>query len=148
METLTLFSSIKKELLQQQLMRGSAVAAIGALILIFGGTWVPQASLSFWGLPLFLVGIGLITWGMLPYRRLKQLENSPYVIKVENHTIYCFKGGKETYRLDMNNIENLEYVDDVRLYGIRIILKSPENSTVFLPYFSKNSYVILKDLIE
>ena len=147
METLTLFSSIKKELLQQQLMRGSAIAAVGACILIFGGTWVPQATLAFWGAPLFVAGIGFITLGMLPYRRLKLLEEHPYVIKIEGGMIYCFKGGKEISRIDTKTIESVEFVDDPSRYGIRFHLTSPKKGVFFLPYFSKNSFASIKAVI-
>lgn len=146
METLTLYSSIKKELMQQQLVRGSAIAVFGAIILVFGGTWVPQNSLAYWGLPLFLVGIGLITWGMLPYRKLKQLEEHPYVVKIENGTMHCFKSGREVYQLHLEQVKSVEYVDDERHYGIKIAMRPSES--LFLPYFSKHSFEMIKSRIE
>ncbi len=145
---MTLFSTIKKEQLTKRLLYGSLIAAIGALLLVFGGAMLPPASLALWGFPLFLVAIGFITCGMLPYRRLKRLESDPYVIKIEGNSLSLLRGGKTLFHVNIPEILEVLYVEEGSRYGMELVLKGSPHKKVFIPYFSSASCRQITDLIE
>lgn len=145
---MTLFSTIRKEQLTKRLLFGSAIAAIGALLLIFGGAMIPPASLTFWGLPIFLVAIGLITCGMLPYKRLKKIESDPYVINIEGNGLFLLRGGKILYQVNVPEILEVLYLEEGARYGMELILRGSPHKKVFFPYFSSHSCKAITDLIE
>jgi hypothetical protein len=156
---LTLRSSIRSELMRFTLWKGSCLAGIGALLLLFGGTFVPLQQLKVWGFPIFISACALITWGLLPYRRLRTLETSPYVLTLPEEKWLCLSAkGKIMFKLPLESISHFKYLEFSHFYGIGIYLKNRSNDqeivekskkwNLFLPYFSQRSYQTLKEHLE
>lgn len=126
---LTLRSSIRPSLVRQAVMRGSYVSGAGGLLLLVCGAFLPMPLLKFWGFPIFLFGIALVTWGLWPYRRLKSIENNPYRIIVDDKEWLHFSGkGKPILSIPLENICKMEYMEigdnlNNYPYGIVIFLK-------------------------
>lgn len=163
-------SSIKPELLKKTLFRGTMLGGIGIGILIIAALVLPLHILEIWGFPILVCGLLLIAIDLIPYRRLSQLELSPYELHFNGKTLIFFKKGDALFEIDIHSIESLEYVEKNQIYGWKIRLKRPienkirvvapraqfetfysrylqkiEDCDLFLPYFSKRSFDELKD---
>ena len=155
------------------LRRGGWIAAAGALLILFGGTFLPLDALKIWGIPLFFGGLILISIGWLPYRELQKLERTPHRLHYDGECLYFEKGGKPLFKIPEKSVEKLAYVEKEALYGIAIWLKKPivekvrvlqvhfnlegfiadsatrcEGCDLFLPYFTKGATAELIDLLE
>jgi hypothetical protein len=164
-ETLTIRSSIKTELFKKILLRGSFFSALGFIPLLYGSLWMNASTLSTWGIPLFFLGIGFITLGMLPYKRLTTLQQHPNCIHlIDEKTLIYEHLGKQTLSIPLQTIESASYQEDPSNYGICIFLESrPEEKIIvqdprfayeryqnesrkrygcdlFFPYFSKRGF--------
>lgn len=164
-DSLTIRSSINHNLYKKTLFRGSFLSFLGFLPLLYGSLWMDAATLSVWGIPLFIVGMGLIMWGMLPFKRIKELERDPNELHwIDNHSISYDHKGKKTMTIPINSIENLTYLEGNTIYGIKLTFKKNMDQKVtvhdprfayeryekesqkrygcdlFFPYFSKRSY--------
>ena len=162
-------SSIRPELKKQVLMRGSIFAGIGALLLLLTGAFLPLSLLKYWGWLIFLMSMGLITLGLLPYRKLTRLEKVPQAIEIEKDRMVVYSDHKLLMAIPFSTIQNLEYIDKEGDYGIGIWLKHPIEEKIILksdkfdilnytnlsrrkfgcdlmfPYFSKRGYEELKE---
>lgn len=141
-------SSIKTSLKRYTLLRGSLLAVAGASILLFAGSWLPVDVLKIWGLPLLICGGGLITLGLLPYRKLSRLETKPNEIIVSDSCVHFVQNGKPMSAIPQKDIQRLSYLEQGRHYGICLLLKKPSGVSLFFPYFSESAFEELKDLIE
>lgn len=169
-ESLTIRSSIKTSLMKHTLFRGTVIASVGGALLLFAGIFVPVSSLSYWGFPIFLASIALITLGLLPYKQLKRLEVNPYQIVADQEKMWhFFEKGMPLFSLPVDDIEKTLLIENEYLYGIGVILKKPlplpivvhrkafsledyERKSLkkcgcdlFFPYFSKRAY---QELLE
>jgi hypothetical protein len=167
---LKLRSSIRSSLMRFVLFRGTLIAALGGTLLLYGAIALPENTLRLWGLPILLIAGGLMTIGMLPYRKLTQLEKNPYeIIAPDEKSIHFAKNGKALFIIPVESVERTAFLDRGDMYGIRIWLKRPIpqkmivqdpkfnmekfqkdslkkfNCDLFLPYFSAHSYASLKD---
>lgn len=163
-------TTIKPSLSRRILFKGVAKAAAGAALFIFGGVFLPVGSLSHWGIFLFLIGIGLIGWGLYPYKKLMNLEVKPYEIIIdEDSRMLCYNNKeKPILSIPLDSIEKLSYFEGLENYGILIHLKTSSSLKValhdlsgrgirlpkgclkqdekmlFLPYFSMRTFQELK----
>lgn len=162
-EQLTLFSSIKPTLLRKALLRGFFLALAGILLLILAGTLLDPTVLQIAGLWIFLASIGLIAWGLIPYRRLTKKASNPQqlVLTNEGYLELYFKG-KRLLALPTHDIKKCAYLEQGDIYGIGIWLqpdfeinlsgsieqfKSPFKCHLFLAYFTKKSFDELSEAI-
>jgi hypothetical protein len=170
METLKLRNSIKPALIHFTLIRGTVLGAIGICLILYTGIFLPPIALQYWGSLILLVGGGLITWGLLPYRRLRRLEVKPYeIVAVENKALHYLSNGKSLFSIPTQSIHRITYFEKNKDYGIAIHLKYPlpekirvqdvrfnfdafqkkslkkYDCDLFLPYFSERSWRALKD---
>ena len=170
---LTLSTTITSKLLQHTLFRGFFIALLGILMLVIGGIYFSPAFLKIWGGILFLISMLFISIGLLPYRRLTQLQLNPNQLLLTdslNLTFYAKK--KKIFTLPFKCIQRLAYIEQGKNYGIAIWLSSFEDSSIkihyssrliqelkklgikhgnadlFLPYFTKRSYQELLDWEE
>lgn len=160
-------SSVKPEFARKMLFRGTLLAGIGVALLAFGGAFIPASSLGQWGLILFFVALGLIAWGLIPYRRLLQLEVKPNELVIDQKSIAVTFKRKPTLIIPISAIQEVRYLENREIYGIQICLKKdaakkvmiqdpqfdPSSSQkyecdLFLPYFSKNSFNELYDTLH
>lgn len=165
MQNLKLRSSIKPELMRRTLFRGTIVAAIGGIVLLYGALFLPTEFLTRWGLPIAVLAGILVTVGLLPYKRLVKLGKQPYeLVAIEDKSLQFFSHGRHIFTIPTNSIEKLTYIERKNVYGIGLKLKKPLpeklsvhdsrypverfqtrsrkvfNHDFFFPYFTQRSY--------
>jgi hypothetical protein len=170
---LTLMSSVKPSLKKSVLMRGTLLGAFGISLWLYGGIFLSIDTLTFWGWPIFFIGGILITIGLLPYRRLTHLENKPHeIIVTDLEELYLSLNGVAYFKISLENIEEMAFLDDDKRYGIGLWIKNPKQKNiiilhpslqldaylkdcqkkyfcdVFCPYFSKRSFQELEELYQ
>lgn len=136
MDQLKLYSTVLSRVKKRLLFRGLTLALCGALLLSTMGVWAPLSVLEVWGLPTFCLGIFLIGWGLIPYRKLTRLETHPHqlIIDETSLTFLASRGGVRTYHL--SEIKQMNYWESKTRYGLQLEL---ESGRVFLPHFLRNS---------
>lgn len=164
-ETITIRSSVLPDLMRKTLWRGTLLGGIGVFALLFGGVFIPVEKMKVWGPLLFLFSLGLITWGLLPYKHLKRLENKPSRLIVEgDRWLHYSAGGKPLLSLPIASIAHIMFIDKPSVYGIGIFLKGSADIPIrgdlsqfrarsqkmhqcdlFFPYFSRRSFNELHD---
>jgi hypothetical protein len=159
-------SSIHPDFRKRILFKGFLKAAIGALVLLYGGIFLPLPILQVWGFPLFVLGFGFITWGLYPFKQLQSLETSPYEIVIEDDRLHLLKNGKPIFYIPLEIIDFFSYLEKQNEYGILTHLKPTPSKQVtiqnlsykiifrdkphelFLPYFSKRTLSELEGLTD
>lgn len=164
-DAVKLFATIKPTLLRNSLLKGTSIAALGVIILVIAGSFIPPSYLTYLGPFIILLGGGLITLGLLPYRRLNKLENTPNeILYVYGKYLQYISKGKEVYTIPFEMIEKLDYQESGSDYGIAIYLKNESSKKIvvhnprfnmaafqkksrkkhhcdlFIPYFSLRSF--------
>lgn len=152
-EFLTIYSCIYPQLMRQTLVKGLCLAIIGIAIFLYAGVVMPITLLKSWGLPLFLIGIGLITWGLLPYRRLTRLEKKPdQITLIGMEFLEFYSRGQKKMSVPLQDILKTDYVSSPSNYGIAIWLKhNPIPNPApdfFFRYFSERGYRELHDWLS
>lgn len=166
-------SHISTQLMTETLKRGFLLSLIGILGLIYASVFLDVTALKTWGWIIYLVSLGLITVGMLPYRKLTRLQVNPRELRLtsEGEVLYLSKGQK-LLMLPLKSIDQLEYIENGNHYGIAVRFKSPlpqpvvvhqqskevaalrklgqaiAQAPLYFPYFSKHAYQELKDWIH
>lgn len=163
-----LYSSIKAPLKRQVLFRGTVLAFIGVLFLLWASIYLLPPELDTWGLVILLISSGLIIYGLLPYRKLTYLENHPNEIIMDSDaSVHIIFKRKLMFSVPHFNWENFEYIEKKDMYGIGMHLELGDlekiviydqrfdivsyqkeslknyNCDLFLPYFTKKSYNLL-----
>lgn len=147
-------SVIKEKLLRKALLKGTLIATCGLSLIVIAAF---TTFATYLGLISFILGLGLIAFGLLPYKKLSKLQLNPHEIQNDGQNLLFIKGGKPLFKIDLISIQKIEYVERNDLYGLGIILKKPlkekikilqpqcpiqyyscEGYDLFLPYFLKN----------
>lgn len=123
MDSHKIYGRVPTIALQKALYWGSLKGFLGLILLPFGGL-------------IFVAGLLLIAWGLIPYRKLKTLSTSPPVITITDEGVTYFNGTLQTF-FPLSSIHSSEYKTDT------IFL----NSTP-LPYFSEKSFYELKQALD
>jgi hypothetical protein len=164
-EHLIVHSQVKPELKKRVLTRGTILGVLGAAIWLFAGIMIPQGTLTDWGLPLFLLGLGFITFGLLPYRQLMKVDNNPSdLLLIENTQLSYAEAGVKKFTVPFSCIEKIGDLEGDSPYGIKIWLKNPlpdklvvhdlkydfadeiektrskYQCDIFLPYFTESAF--------
>jgi hypothetical protein len=171
-EVLVIRSSISSQLLKTTLFRGFAIACIGLLVLLVAGSLFPVDFLHTWGWILFLLGLGCITYGMLPYRSLSRLQMKPdELILLDSNHIAFSRRGRKLLTLPIQSIAHISYISHPQLYGIAMRLKTApidpirihqsskeierirrqgdmHHADLFFPYFNQRGYNELLEWTE
>ena len=129
----TLRTSIPSQLLKRTLMIGFSLALIGILGLLYGGIYAHLAELQFWGFTLFILSIGLITMGMLPYRRLTRLQLKPNELcMVAPDQLEYYSKGRKLLTIPLQSIDHFGYVNRYLVYGVTVWLKPDPKDPVLV----------------
>lgn len=169
----TLRSSIHTPLMRLTLWRGTILAGVGVSFWVISAIFFTPEQLQKWGWVIFLLGLALITWGLLPYRRLRNLELNPYSLMIEEGRWLHFSAkGELLFSLPLSDIRRYAYIEKGNDYGIGLWLKNPlsekiaihsknfdfekyrkrslrhQNCEIFLPYFSKRSFQVFSDSLR
>lgn len=159
--TFKIRSSIKRELKGYTIKKGGFISGGGALLLLFGALSLPRT----WTPWIFALSILFIVIGLYPYRQLCRLELKPHLLTVEGGLLHFFRSGKSLFKIPIETIDHVAYVERDHLYGIAIYLKRPienkivvtdnrfqfeafatdsatrfEGCDLFLPYFSSKAH--------
>jgi hypothetical protein len=151
------------------LQRGTAIAALGAFLMVITGAFLPLEQLSRWGWILFLIGFSCIAAGLIPYRLLTRLEKKPNEIVIgQDGLIHYFQRGQETFTIPQEMVKEIIYIDRKEIYGIGLKLAPSSQQKVikhagslkngffemrkygcdiFFPYFSRRSYNELLEIL-
>ena len=122
-DKVVIHTSISSNILKHTLLKGAAIANLGALIVIFSGSFLPLSLMKDWGLILFLFAMILVTAGLLPYRKMAKLQANPnqFILLDPNHAAFIEKG-KKLLTLPLSSVKKSEYIEDSRVYGIALWL--------------------------
>jgi hypothetical protein len=144
-EIATLRSSVLPGLMRRTLFRGTWMAGIGVFLILGIGAFLPPQHMKTWGIFVFLAGIALITLGLLPYKRLKKLEENPNLLKIDQTSFHYFLNGKKRFSIPIASIHHLGYTPQINSsiqqateeagqayeYGIKVVLnESPQQKIV------------------
>lgn len=121
----TLHSVISSRLMKRTLFKGIWFALVGIIGLLIAGIFLPVSTLQELGFFIFLFSIGLIAFGMLPYKRLSRLQLNPNRI-IFNHLGYLeyYSEGNKQLTIPIESILKIAYEDRV-IYGISVWIKHP-----------------------
>lgn len=129
----TLRTTISPQLLRHTLLKGFGLALIGILGLLYGSIYANLLTLQMWGFTLFIICLGLITMGLLPYRRLSRLQLKPNKLcLVEPDHLAFYARERLLLIIPMESIARLEYLSDPSKYGIALWLRPIPPSPVIL----------------
>lgn len=125
-ETLRIETAVSPDYMRYVLFKGTFLAGLGVLLLVVCGAYMPPEVMEVWGLPVLAVGIGLITWGMFPYRQLKRMEVNPdTLVVVGDQYLQYLSRGKRVLTIPIRSIEKISHINRGRNYGIGVWLKNP-----------------------
>jgi hypothetical protein len=170
-DNLILRSTIHADLRRYTLLKGSILALFGIFMILISGIFLPKEILDLWGLPVFVIGMGFITWGLLPYRQLSRLESRPNELHLTpSQDLDYIEQGQVALRIPLKAVKKWIHSETDQLYGIGVVLNhGMENSVImyqnlhqsathptilkefnvnfFFPYFSKRSYDELVEVV-
>lgn len=146
MDKTTIRSSIKQELISNALIKGTILASLGIIPMLYGALFLNKETLGTWGIGLYLSGMALIAIGLIPYRNLSRAQKNPNEIIISEDESITYKSkGKLAFTLPIKEIHSIRYLEREHLYGIELIING---KSVFLPYFTEKSYERVKSQIE
>ncbi len=134
------YSSISEILKKRMLARGFIAAIPGALLLFYMGLFAEIESLMRWGATSFIASIALISYGLIPYKRITRLEMNPYKLVCLKDSFELYLNGKLLRKIPKAEIVKLDSVEKFLFYGIKITLN---NDIITLPFFKPR---IISDL--
>ena len=134
MDRIQLFSTITDSEKRKVLARGVLLAAVGSLFWLFGDNFFH-----------FMIGALLMAIGMVPYRKLCELEKKPASItliedKGEKTLLYASGRGKKVL-LPVSDIHKLSYEKE------KILIEAEKGSLIF-PHFSQKSFNRLNSCLQ
>ncbi len=132
MDHLKLFSVVQPKIKNRLLLRGIGWGGVGISILFVFGVWAPPAFLNIWGLPLFTLGIFLIGWGLIPYKKFIRLETHPHKILLKDKRLIFVSNKGGEWIIPCSEVRRITYFESKVKYGLR--LETKKSRTVF-PYF-------------
>lgn len=142
------FSSVDTALKKKVLLRGTFVALIGLIPLLFAAVYLPREVLTKFGIWVFIFWALMTTLGLLPYKRLLEVEKEPHILTVSNKEFVVAFHGKQPFEIPKKQVEAISFLKGKNGYGIVLELKEalPSGRTkLYLPYFSERSF---KSLFE
>lgn len=99
-----------------------------------------------WGIFLWVVGMLLIAWGLIPYKYLKGISENPNTIYLDDENVFHYiSRGKERLTLELSSINKVQFIDDPKKYGILLKVRDRD---YFFPYFTISSYHKLESYIR
>lgn len=136
-------TSIDPQLKKHTLLKGTALAGLGAILLVGSASFMPAAQLKYWGLWIFLFSGLLMAMGLIPYRTLSLLEATPNELILNKNTLLFTQKKKVLLDIPNRSIEQLGFTQRKGIYGLQVRLKKnlPEKIRLMKKHLSKNDFV-------
>lgn len=136
-------TSIDPQLKKHTLLNGTALAGLGAILLVGSASYMPAVQLKYWGLWIFLFSGLLMAMGLIPYRKLCLLEVNPNELTLNKDTLLFTQQRKLLLEIPNRSIEQLSFIQKRGIYGLRVQLKKnlPEKIRLMKKRLSKNDFV-------
>lgn len=131
------YTSIHPKWLKKRLFFGIPFAVAGVLVLLAGS--FSKIVLENWGSGLFLLSFALIAFGLIPYRRLKRVEENPQTL-VMSETALTYRG--VSYPLVSSHVA---FYENRINYGI--VLTTPLGKRK-LPFFSLRTVEEIQESLD
>ncbi len=123
MEEITIHTIIDPDLMRRTLIRGSVAAGLGIVIILITAIEMPLTQLGFWGIPILIVGLGLIALGLVPYKILSKRQTSPDALTITEENLLYAKEGKATLTIPYSSISRVWHYERAPLYGVLITMR-------------------------
>ena len=171
-DSVCVYTSLTSPLMKNALLRGTLMAFIGLCPMFYAAISFNERELQTWGVMIFLIGFIFITIGMLPFKRLKALENGPDCLKAQQDTGLVYtRQGKKIATIPFESIRDLAFIKNQGCYGMGIQLKENTLKKVeihtnrfdfvkfrrrslqqtgydcFFPFFSERSCRLIKEIL-
>jgi hypothetical protein len=149
-------------LMKRKLFTGFIIAFLGVIGMVSAGIYLPEPIMAKWGLIIYLLGFGLITLGLLPYRKLSRLQSKPNEIRISDHQLEFWAKDQCRLIIPLNSVKNITFNEiegkgEINLYLNQWepiynrdltkfnVLTDKKNARIQLLYFSQRSYNELKN---
>jgi hypothetical protein len=166
-ETAVIFRSvISQTLWRRRVLRGTLIGGIGVILLFIAAVFFPSVEMKRFGFILFLLSVGLITWGFLPYKKLKRLEVRPNTLSISQDGVVSLSlNGHSVLQVPLQAIDKAFYVEEGDLYGIGVVFRNDctdqilkehphlkdlfgiRGCDILFPYFSERSCADFKEYL-
>lgn len=112
------------------LFRGVFLGGLGCLLFFYMGVFASLSLIEVWGLPAFFLAMGLIAWGLVPYKKISRLETHPHQVIINDNELLFIStyGAKRVIPFD-----SVEVLAGKMRYGW--LVKKRGKAPTFLPYF-------------
>ncbi len=133
-DTITLRTSIRPQLKQFLLFRGSLLAISGVSLILYAGVFIGPKALSHFGLIICLIAFLMMAWGLIPYRRASRMEEQPSELIIsEDLSVRYRKQGKEGPSFSLSDVEEAIFCEEKGLYGMGLKFKIKERVPTITP---------------
>lgn len=122
-EEVTIDTIVDPDLLRRTLVRGSVAAGLGIVIILISAIEIPLADLAIWGIPILILGLGLIAIGLIPYKMLDRRSTNPDSLTADGEALHYSQAGKKTLTVPYSAISRIHFYERRPLYGILINLR-------------------------
>lgn len=156
-EVMKIRTTLSNPFIKKKLFQGFFIALTGIIGIVSAGILLSEPMMAHWGLYIYLLGFGLITLGLLPYRKLSRLQNKPNELRIDENRLEFWAKDQCRLLIPVNAIKHLAYeenegensielclhpsvnIDKKNLTGCQAAFDGRENTIKFL-YFSKRSF--------
>lgn len=139
-------TTVLPSFLKRRLFLGTALAFCGAVILLYSGLFLSKEALNSFGIILFMVSMGLIALGLIPYRSLQRQENQPdHLLLDDQENLTYLKKGTKCWQVPLNRVKTVQYFNGMFSYGI---LMKIDHHLLLLPFFSLRTCTELKNVLN
>lgn len=142
-EGIKIYSSISPEYYRKKVIRGTGIALVGVLLIVYFGSFVTPENLHLIGLPVLFFGGFLIALGLIPLRRLSKLDRNPDEVALTAKYFHYLQGGAPILTIPLDCIASLQYSETGAQYGIALSLKRKNGIDVLVhpPGFNLNRFI-------
>lgn len=146
-ELIKIRSSIAPKFKKKVLFKGTFFGACGAALLL-SSLYMPPEQLSRWGLPIFVIASFCMAYGLIPYRKLMQIDQNPNVLALGKDSLYFFSQQRVLFSTPLSHIRKMFFMEHQGKEGLAVELQqlphisssaieSLNDNTLFFPHFTR-----------
>jgi len=142
-EEVRIFTSIKSDYYRRSLFMGLLIALCGLGVLFYLGSYVTQANVFYLGLPILILGIFLIVWGLVPLRYLSKLEQNPNELIATRKDLHYVVKGQPLFTVPVDSLSEICFIEETSRYGIGLFLKDKSGKSIIVhnPKFDPSNFI-------